>query len=107
MPSNSAMIQKLQRALNMRGMRIMYSTSQFYSAEQDRPITIYSIKQAIWDEDKGKFINQELYKNTSQLKILLYLRDIWYTVNGRELPPADEQWESERRKLQSSQKGEY
>lgn len=107
MPSVSVMIHKLQHALNTKGLRIMYSTSQFYSAKQDRPVTIYSIKQAEWDEKTERYVNHEVYKNTSQLKILLYLRDIWYTVNGEELPPADKQWEDERAKIFNSQKGEY
>ena len=98
MPSNTALIHKLQQALNMRGMRIMYSTAQFYSEEQDRPITIYHIKQAIWDNDSGKFKNIELFKATSQIQIVLYLRDLWYSVNGKEVPQNNEVWNNIKEK---------
>ena len=100
MPSNIAMIRKLQHALNVKkGMKIMYATSQFYSGDQDRPVTIYSIKQAYWDEEKQKYMNMELFKATSQLQVLLFLRDLWYIVNGRDLPPADEKWEKIRNSI--------
>lgn len=108
MPSNTVMIHKLQQALNKKGLRITYSTSQFYSADQDRPVTIYGIKQAVWDEGKEKYMNQELFKATSQIQIVLFLRDLWYTVNGKELPKADEKWQKIRDNIDifNSQKGE-
>ena len=108
MPSNTTMIKKLQHALNSRGMRITYATSQFYSADQDRPVTIYSIKHAIWDGEKEKYINHELYKATSQIQVVLFLRDLWYIVNGKELPKADEKWQKIRENIEifNSQKGE-
>jgi hypothetical protein len=103
MPSNASMIKKLITALNLRGMRIMYTTSQFWSAQQDRAVTLYNIKQAVWNEDRQKFDNIELYKSTSQIQIVLYLRDLWYTINGKEVPQNNELW-SEIKNY--SQKGE-
>ena len=47
MPSNSANIKKLIMALNLHGMKIMYTTSQFWSEEEDRAITVYHVKQAV------------------------------------------------------------
>lgn len=94
------MIHNLQKALNLKGMRIMYSTSQFYSEQQDRPVTIYHIKQAVYDSDKQKFVNQELFNSTSQIQIVLFLRDLWYTINGKELPTDNEKWNAIREKLQ-------
>ena len=103
MPSNSTNIKKLVTALNMRGMRILYTTSQFWVEQQDRAVTMYHIKQAVWDEAKDKFVNVELYKATSQIQIVLYLRDLWYTINGKELPQDNELWNEIKN---SSQKGE-
>lgn len=100
MASNSVMIHKLQQALNMNGLRIMYSTSQFYSAKQDRPVTIYHIKQAVYDESRDKYVNQEIFNSTSQIQIVLYLRDLWYGINGKELPTDNEQWNEIRAKIQ-------
>lgn len=99
MASNSVMIHKLQQALNMRGLRIMYSTSQFYSEQQNRPVTIYHIKQAVWDEEKGKFQNMELFKSTSQVQVVLYLRDLWYDINGKEVPQNNEVWNAKKSRL--------
>ena len=70
----------------------MYSTSQFYSEKQNRPVTIYHIKQATWDEDKERFVNEELFKSTSQIQVVLFLRDLWYSVNGKEVPQNNEVW---------------
>ena len=92
MASNTVMIKKLQQAINMHGDRIMYSTSQFYSEQQNRPVTVYHIKRAVWDNDKGKFVNQELFKTTSQIQIVLFLRDIWYEMNGKPVPTDNEEW---------------
>ena len=92
MASNSTNIHRLQRALNMRGMKILYSTTQFYSQDQDRPVTMYVLKQAIWNEEKQRNNNIELFKSTSQIQILLFLRDLWYDVNGKEIPQDNEMW---------------
>ena len=92
MASNSTNIHRLQRALNMKGMKILYSTSQFYSEDQNRPVTLYVIKKAVYDEEKDRNVNIELFKSTSQIQILLYLRDLWYEVNDKELPQSNETW---------------
>lgn len=83
----------------------MYSTSQFYSDKQDRPVTIYHIKQAIWDEKKSKYVNQDLFQSTSQIQIVLYLRDMWYSLNGIELPKDNEQWNTLRDMYRGNQNG--
>ena len=91
--SNSAMIHKLQRAINEKyGQRILYNKTQFYSDQQDRPVTLYILKQAFWDEEKGRTRNIELYSTTSQIQIVLYLRDMWYELNGWEVPTDNETW---------------
>lgn len=92
MASNSILIHKLQQALNTKGCKILYSTSQFYSDYQNRPITIYHIKQAIYDENTGKNTSVELYKSASQIRIVLFLRDLWYEVNGWEIPTDNVVW---------------
>lgn len=93
MASNTVNIHKLQNAINMRGHKILYATSQFYSTQQDRPITIYQIKQAVVDEETKRTHTVELFKSTSQLQILLFLRDYWYEINGWELPTDNPMWE--------------
>lgn len=92
MASNSTLIHKLQQALNGKGERILYTTSQFYSEQQNRPVTIYHVKQATYDEIEDKTRNVELFKSTSQIQIVLFLRDLWYEVNGWEVPQDNETW---------------
>lgn len=96
MASNSVMIKKLQQALNAKGCKLLYSTSQFYSQQQDRPVTMYVLKQAVWDEESGKNKNQELFKTMSQIQMVLFLRDMWYEVNGWEIPKNNEVWEQKK-----------
>ena len=98
MASNTTMIRKLQTAINVHGGRIMYSTSQFYSKQQDRPVTIYTVKEAVYDKEKDKYQNVELYSSTSQIQIVLFLRDYWFTMNGWELPQDNEKWNEKKAK---------
>ena len=53
---------------------------------------MYVLKKAYWDEDKGKNRNIELFSTTSQIQIVLYLRDLWYELNGWEVPTDNETW---------------
>ena len=98
------MIHRLQQAINNKGYKILYSTSQFYSDKQNRPVTMYHIKQALYDEKTDKNKNIELYKSTSQIQIVLFLRDFWYEINGMEIPTDNEQWnaikQSDKEKMQ-------
>ena len=103
MASNTVNIHKLQTALNGKGYNILYSTSQFYSVKQDRPITTYQIRQAIVDEETKKSKSVELFKSTSQLQILLFLRDLWYEVNGWEVPTDNEMWNKAKERYYEKQ----
>ena len=99
MASNSVMIHRLQQAINGKGEKILYSTSQFYSTKQDRPVTMYHVKKAVYDEEKDKMTNVELFKSTSQIQIVLFLRDLWYEVNGWEVPNDNEMWNGIKDKM--------
>lgn len=92
MNSNTTMIKKLRGAINGKGEKLLYSTSEFFSEEQNRPITIYTIKKAIWDEDRGRNKNVELFHSASQIQIVLFLRDYWFKINNWELPVDNPQW---------------
>lgn len=90
--SNSTMIHKLQNAINSKGEKLLYNKTQWYSETQNRPVTLYSIKKAVLDQDKDKLVNIELFRSTSQIQIVLYLRDYWYELNGWEVPTDNETW---------------
>ena len=71
--SNNAMIHKLQQAINEKfGAKILYNKHQWYSEDQNRPVTQYVIKKAIYDEKKNKHTNIELFSSCSQIQIGLY-----------------------------------
>lgn len=102
--SNSVMIHKLQNAINNRGYKILYNKTQFYSEQQNRPVTQYSIKRIIDNPEDAETNNKkrrqyvELFKTTSQIQIVLFLRDFWYEINGWEIPKDNEMWEEAKRK---------
>ncbi len=88
-------------AINRMGYKLLYSTSQFYSDKQDRPVTMYILKQAVWDDEVGKNKSVELFKTTSQIQMVLYLRDFWYEINGWDVPTDNQQWNEIKRGMQN------
>lgn len=91
--SNTAMIKKLQTAINMRfGAQLLVNKTQFFSKEQNRPITIYTVRKAVWDDEKNRYSNIELFKSVSEIQIVLFLRDMWYELNHWEVPTDNEIW---------------
>ena len=100
MNSNIQMIKKLRGAINLRGEKLLYNTCEFYSEDQQRPITLYEIRKAVWDEKRGKHKHIKLFQSASQLQIVLFLRDYWYKINEWELPTDNEKWNSIRSKIE-------
>jgi len=86
-------IKKLQRAINDTfNAKILINKTQYYSKDADRPLELLVVKQAIWDDEKNKFKNVELFRSASDIQIVLYLRDMWYELNGWEIPTDNEEW---------------
>ena len=91
--SNSTMIHKLQSAINDKfGQKLLYNKTQFYSERQDRPVTMYVLKKAVWDDNRKRNKYIELFSTTSQIQTVLFLRDLWYELNGWEVPTDNEEW---------------
>ena len=59
---------------------------------------MYLVKQAVFDDETGKHKNVELFKSTSQIQIVLFLRDFWFEINGWEIPTDNEQWNAIKEK---------
>lgn len=100
----NTLIYKLQTALNqVADMKIMYNKSQFYGKDRhsggNKTITMHQVKQAVWDEQKGKYVYQELFKSASQLQVILFLKDLWDEYNGRELDMSNEKWNTIRQRI--------
>lgn len=90
--SNRVMIHKLQNAINQNGGKILYEKSQFFSNEQNRPVTLYKICQAI-TTDTGNHKKEKLFESTSMIQIVFFLRDIWCYIRGQEIPTDNAEWE--------------
>ena len=103
--SNSTMIHKLQNAINSKGHRLLYNRTQFYSDKEDRPVTMYKISKAIWDEDKQRTTSYEVFSSFSQIQIVLWLRDYWYEINGWEVPTDNEMWNEVKKKYYERKEG--
>ena len=94
-------IKKLQKAINERfDAKILLNKTQYYSKDADRPLELLIVKKAVWDEDKGKFKNVELFSSASDIQIVLYLRDMWYELNGWEIPTDNEDWNNAKEAYQ-------
>lgn len=99
MKNNQAVIFKLQQALNHEGQMILQRTTQFYSMDTNSPITIYYIEQSYFDEETQRTKKNELFHSTSQLQIILFLRDLLYLCKGEELPTDNEVWNAKRKEI--------
>ena len=97
-------VKKLTLALNTKGHKLTYSVKQFMGREGE-PHNYYSICQAVWDEEKNKYVNQELYSSTSMVRIVLFLRDMWYKENDWELPTDQEKWNEIREQMKEKNNG--
>lgn len=76
-------MRKLQRAILQTGLPIKIGTSQFYSAEQKRFITMYILSTNVFQKnrhDEWKKSNYEIIRTASQIEIVECLKDIWEAV---------------------------
>ncbi len=88
--SNSVMLHKLQVALNSKGLRILCNRSQFFSEQQNRPVTMYKIAQSILNTETGRSNHVELFSTASEIQAVLFLRNLWYAVQGKPIPPTNQ-----------------
>ena len=92
-------IKKLQRAINEKfDAKILLNKTQFYSTQAEKPVELLVIRKAIWNEEKQKFKNIELFSSPSDVQIVLWLRDYWYELNGWEVPTDNEAWNEAKAK---------
>lgn len=75
-------MRKLQRAILQKELVIKIGTSQFYSPEQKRMITMYILSTQISYRTRNgwKEGNYEILRSASQIEIVRCLNDIWQAV---------------------------
>lgn len=99
-------IKKLQKAINENfDAKILINKTQFYSKEADKPLELLVIKKAVWDNDKQKYKNIELFSTPSDIQIVLWLRDYWYELNGWEVPTDNEEWNKAKERYEERRNG--
>ena len=96
-----------QRAINTKfDYKLLLNKSQFYSDKTDGIIEMIVVKRAIFDEEKQKMKNIELFSSPSDVQIILYLRDLWYELNGWDVPTDNEIWNKAKAKYMEKHSGD-
>lgn len=78
-----SIMRKLQRAILQNNLVIKIGTTQFYSTEQKRMITMYILSTRItYRNTQGgwKERDHEILRSASQIEIVNCLNDIWQAV---------------------------
>lgn len=76
-------MRKLQRAILRKGLVVKIGTTQFYSNQQNRMITIYILSTKVLQkihDDEWKEKDYEIIRSASQIEIVNCLNDIWQAV---------------------------
>lgn len=79
----NAIMRKLQRAILQKGLVIKIGSTQFYSAEQNRMITIHILSTRItYRNTHGEWREKdyEILRSASQIEVVNCLNDIWQAV---------------------------
>lgn len=79
----NSIMRKLQRAILQKGLVIKMGSTQFYSAEQKRMITIYILSTRVLQKnrhDEWKEKDYEILRTASQIEVANCLNDIWKAV---------------------------
>jgi hypothetical protein len=90
--NQTKMIYKLRQAINAKGHKLLFNSTEFYSEAQQRPIAIYHIKDSIYNPQSGKYESKELFSSPSHLQIVFFLRDYLFALEGKKLPIDNEYW---------------
>lgn len=75
-------IKKLQKAILSTGLVVKIGTSQFYSHEQERLITITVISTPVFQKTKKgwKDCDYEILRTASQYDVVICLKELWEAV---------------------------
>lgn len=79
----NAIMRKLQRAILQKGLVIKIGSTQFYSSEQNRMITIHILSTRItYRNTHGEWKERdfEILRSASQIEAVNCLNDIWQAV---------------------------
>lgn len=97
-------INRLIQALNTKGHDLLYNRKQFMGVE-GMPHNLYVLSKGVWNSEKSRYDTVDIYKTTSTVRMVLFLRDMWYIENGLELPTDNEMWNQIREEIQLKEAG--
>lgn len=69
-------MRKLQTAIVNAGQVVKINTHQFYSEEQERMITSYSVAVPMWSDFRQKMVDHEMLKTCSTVEVVKFLADM-------------------------------
>lgn len=78
-------------------LKLLIDQRQWYHKDKDMPITVYTLYRAEVN-DKNRTTKTQLFQTYSQIQLVLYLRDLWYSLNHWEVPTDNKVWEELKRK---------
>lgn len=91
-------IRKIQRACNLLyDEHLCFNIVQFWSEQEKRNISRYTIVKQYNDKETGKHSKEELFASYSLINTVYFMRDYWYLLNGIELPTDYEKWNELRK----------
>jgi len=96
------MANKLVTALNTKGYKLLLNYKQFLGADE-KVRRYYTVNQATWNPDKQKYESTQIYGSPSNIRIVLFLRDMWCEANGQELPTDNEMWNKIREEIRKGE----
>lgn len=79
MPNLNGIMKKLQRAILSTGLIIKIGSSQFYSADQNRMITMWTVSTPTLERKRNgwKVRDMEIIRTASQVDVVMTLKEIW------------------------------
>lgn len=93
--NTNQLIRKIQLAINTGdyGLKVVTGSYQFWSTGQGRPITMYTVRIA--KEVDGENRYEDAYKTAKHLFVLLFLRNLLFTIQEKEIEPTKFDWFNE------------
>lgn len=73
MANFNQIMRKLQMAILNKGVKVKVNTHQFFSKEQNRLVTSYTVTERKWSEKKKKIADQVILKTCSTVEVVKFL----------------------------------
>lgn len=65
---------------------VVIATNEFFGKE-GTPVTMYVVKESFYDGHT--WVDEELFRSTSAIYVLLFCRDLLFALQGKEIPPPE------------------